>query len=126
LDDILETLFINLCRTGQLKAMPPRLYADDGINEVIRPLAYVEEAAIISFAAEMKFPVIPCCLCADQESHERKTAKKLIAQLAETIPEVRQVMLHALRNVRPTHLLDLNLFDPKQGRHEIEKGGNNE
>ena len=31
---------------------------------------------------------------------------ELVAKLEETIPDVRAVMLHALQNVRPSHLLD--------------------
>ncbi len=36
-DDIVETLFLNMFYGGRLKAMPPKLLADDQRNIVIRP-----------------------------------------------------------------------------------------
>ena len=49
-DDMVETLFLNLFHGGKLKSMPPKLLSDDGINMVIRPLAYCREKDIARYA----------------------------------------------------------------------------
>src|SRR5690606_2505733 len=105
-DDIIETALLNLLYSGQLKAMPPKLRSDDGRNTVIRPMAYCAEEEIAAFAQAMKFPIIPCDLCGSQENLQRKQVKRLIAELHAANRNVKGNMLNALRNVRPTHLLD--------------------
>jgi tRNA 2-thiocytidine biosynthesis protein TtcA len=108
-DDLIETLMLNLLYSGQLKAMPPKLFADDGTNIVIRPLAYCAEAEIAQFAAEKAFPIIPCDLCGSQEELKRRRVKEMISELHADNPNVRGNMFAALGNVRPTHLLDREL-----------------
>lgn len=108
-DDIIETLLLNLFFAGQLKAMPPRLESDDGRNTVIRPLCYAPEEEIIEFAELMAFPILPCNLCGSQDGLQRNQIKKLLATLSESHPHLKSSVLNALKNVRPTHLLDPRL-----------------
>jgi len=105
-DDSLETFLLNLFYSGKLQAMPASYRTDDGRFEVIRPLIECAEAEIAAFAAEQAFPIIPCKLCGSQDGLKRDAMTDLIAQLERDHPHVRAVMLNALRNVRPTHLLD--------------------
>jgi tRNA 2-thiocytidine biosynthesis protein TtcA len=113
-DDILETFLLNMMFNGTLKSMPPILRSDDGRNTVIRPLAYCREAEIEDFAALMRYPIIPCGLCGSQPNLKRKRIKKLIRDLSEEIPILRDNMLASLGRVIPSHLMDAKLFDFKK------------
>jgi len=105
-DDSLETFLLNLFYSGKLQAMPARYRTDDERFEVIRPLIECAESEIAAFATELAFPIIPCNLCGSQEGLKRDAMTALLADLERDNPHVRAIMLNALRNVRPTHLLD--------------------
>lgn len=109
-DDALHTLMLNLFFAGQLKSMPPKLQSDDGRNLVIRPLIYAQEEMIARFAALQAFPILPCNLCGSQENLQRKQMRTLLEELEAKHPGTKTSMLAALRNVRPTHLLDQGLW----------------
>jgi tRNA 2-thiocytidine biosynthesis protein TtcA len=105
-DDSLETFLLNLFYSGKLQAMPARYRTDDDRFDVIRPLIECGESDIAGFAAAQDFPIIPCNLCGSQDGLRRDAMTRLIDQLEQDNPNVRAVMLAALGNVRPTHLLD--------------------
>lgn len=105
-DDALETLLMNLLYAGRLQAMPASYRTNDGRFEVIRPLLECAEADIARFAAGAGYPIIPCNLCGSQEGLKRERVSRLLETLEAEIPNVRSVMLGALKNVRPSHLLD--------------------
>jgi tRNA 2-thiocytidine biosynthesis protein TtcA len=105
-DDSLETFLLNLFYSGKLQAMPASYRTDDGRFEVIRPLIECGEAEIAAFAAAQAFPIIPCNLCGSQDGLKRDAMTALLAQLERDNPHVRAIMANALRNVRPSHLLD--------------------
>lgn len=111
-DDLIETLMLNLFFSGSLKSMPPLLHSDDGRNTVIRPLAYAPEKEIARYAELRQFPIIPCDLCGSQENLQRKKVKTLLNELGRDIPNLRPSILAAMGNVRPSHLLDRELFTP--------------
>lgn len=110
-DDIVETFFLNLFYGGTLKAMPPKLLADDSRNIVIRPLAYCAEKDIIRYAQMKAFPIIPCNLCGSQENLQRQAIKEMLLQWEKIQPGRTEIIFRALRNVTPSQLADPQLFD---------------
>ncbi len=113
LDDLIETLLINLFFEGRLSTMPLRLVSDDGANTVIRPLGTCDEKDLQRYAWLRGFPIVPCgcplCGCSSLESR-RKQVKELIAKLEPSIPRLKASMLGAMGNVKLSHLLDLELL----------------
>ena len=111
-DDALETLLLNMCHQGQLKALPARYVARRGMD-VIRPLIYAAEADIAHFAKARGFPILPCNLCGSQPDGtpgSRQQMKVVLSALdGMGDGQARRNMLSALADVRPTHLLDRNL-----------------
>jgi tRNA 2-thiocytidine biosynthesis protein TtcA len=105
-DDALETLLLNLFHAGKLQAMPAAYRTDDGRFLVIRPLIECAESDIVEHAAEAGYPILPCNLCGSQSGLQREAMRELLDDLERRHPHVRAVMLNALRNVQPTHLLD--------------------
>jgi tRNA 2-thiocytidine biosynthesis protein TtcA len=110
-DDSLETFFMNLFHGGKLAAMPPRLLNDEGDIEVLRPLIYCAEDDLQRFADAMAFPIIPCDLCGSQEGLERNAMKAMLGEIEKRMPGRKDVMIRALGNVNPSHMLDTKLFD---------------
>lgn len=112
-DDLITTLLMSILYNGEIKSMPPKLLSDNKKHIVIRPLAYCQENDIIEYAKEQNFPIIPCNLCGSQENLIRKQVKQLIHNLAEKNPKVPSNILHALSSVKPSQLMDKNLWDFK-------------
>ena len=117
-DDSLETLMLNLFYAGKLQAMPAKYKTDDGRFEVIRPLIECAEKEIELHAKREEYPILPCNLCGSQDGLKRKKMSELLKQIETMIPDVRSVMLHALKNVQASHLLDKDLQDVWDKRPE--------
>lgn len=105
-DDLIRTLMMSILYNGDIRSMPPKLLSDNKKHIVIRPMCYVQEKDIITFAAEQAFPIIPCNLCGSQENMMRKKVAALIHQLADENPKVPSNMLHALQSLKPSQLMD--------------------
>lgn len=129
MDDIVETLFLNMFFQAKLKGMPPKLLSDDKRNIVIRPLAYCREKEIAKVAKDCEFPIIPCNLCGSQENLQRARIKAMIAEWDVANPGWVENIFHSLQNVSPSQLADPNLFDftnlaiDRSGERQLQKFG---
>jgi hypothetical protein len=76
----------------------------------LRPLVYCAEDDIRVFAEAEGFPILPCDLCGSQDNLQRKVVGRMLDDLERARPGTKQIMLAALQNVRPSHLLDRDLW----------------
>lgn len=113
LNDILETFFLNLFFAGKLETMPPKFKNDAGDLVVVRPLSFCKEIDIEAYSNFKQFPIIPCNLCGSQENLQRKKVKQMMAVWQTDFPNRNAIMMNALQNVFPSHLLDSDLYDFK-------------
>lgn len=111
LDDIVETMFLNMFHGARLKAMPPKLRSDDGRNVVIRPLTYCRETDLIEYAEHREFPIIPCNLCGSQENLQRQSIKAMLIDWDKKTPGRVEQVFKSIQNVSPSQLADRALFD---------------
>ncbi len=108
-DDFIETLLLNQFFIGTLKAMSPKMLCDSGDITVIRPLVYLAEDAIAAALQHTGMNAVRCsCPVADAD-HQRQRMKRLLSDLEQEIPQIKNSLLAALGNVQPRHLLDMNL-----------------
>ncbi|KLN65893.1 MULTISPECIES: tRNA 2-thiocytidine(32) synthetase TtcA [Vibrio] len=111
MDDIVETMFLNMFHGSRLKAMPPKLRSDDGRNVVIRPLTYCREKDLIKYAEHKDFPIIPCNLCGSQENLQRQSIKAMLIEWDKKTPGRVEAIFKSIQNVSPSQLADRDLFD---------------
>lgn len=112
-DDVVHTALLNLFYVGTTASMPPKLKSDDERNILVRPLCYVSEREIEELAAAWAFPVIPCNLCGSQDGLKRQRVKKLVRDLEKEIPNIYASIQTAMSNVKPSQMMDQNLWDFK-------------
>lgn len=118
-DDLIRTLMMSILYNGDIRSMPPKLLSDNKKHILIRPMCYVQEADIIKYANAQEFPIIPCTLCGSQDNLARKRIGRLIDQLTEENPKIPSNILHALQAVRPSQLMDQDLWNFRQLEKEL-------
>ena len=110
-DDLIQTLLMSIFFNGEVCSMPPKLLTNDKKHIVIRPMVYCQEKDIAAFARLQNYPIIPCQLCGSQKNLSRKKVATLIEKLALENPKIPSNILHALGNIKPSQLMDQNLWD---------------
>ncbi len=111
LDDMVETLFLNMFHGARLKSMPPKLVSDDKKNVVIRPMAYCRESDLETFSKIKNFPIIPCNLCGTQDNLQRKKIKAMLQAWDKEQPGRVVNIFKSMSRITKSHLLDRELFD---------------
>ncbi len=118
-DDLIRTLMMSILYNGDVRSMPPKLLSDNKKHIVIRPMCYVQERDIITYAEEQNFPIIPCTLCGSQENLARKRIGRLIDQLTEENSKIPSNILHALQSIKPSQLMDQDFWNFRDLEKEL-------
>lgn len=111
MDDIVETLLMNMFNNAKLKAMPPKLLSDDKRNVVIRPLSYCREKDIEQLSAVKNYPIIPCNLCGSQENLQRKKIKQMLNSWDQESPGRVESVFKSTQSISLSQLSDHDLYN---------------
>ena len=103
-DDLIETLFLNMCYAGEIAAMHPNQSFFDGRLRIIRPLAMVDQDKIRRFGSQMRFPRFenPCPSAGRSRRSEIKT---LLQGLYRANRKTKGNIFRAMGNVNSDYLL---------------------
>lgn len=103
MDDILETLFMNMMKKGEFATMPPVMPYVNYPLTVIRPLALCEERQVIACAQELGF-VSQACTCGFNLGGARKTTRKLIETLTGGSSLAKRNIFNSMSHIKADYL----------------------
>ncbi|WP_066638883.1 tRNA lysidine(34) synthetase [Desulfolucanica intricata] len=95
LDDVIETFFLNLFYTGQMRTFLPTVYLDRSDITLIRPLVYVTEKEVLKLVKKECLPIVNSKCPVDGKT-KREEVKETVTQLASQYPEFRAKFLTSL------------------------------
>ncbi|WP_294593811.1 ATP-binding protein [uncultured Bacteroides sp.] len=99
MDDILETLLMNITYQGAFSSMPPRLVMNKFDMVIIRPMCLVHESDLIEMAQVRGYrKQVKNCPYESQSS--RSTMKDVLKQLEAMNPEARYSLWGSMTNVQ--------------------------
>ena len=104
LDDIVETILMNMFFNGKIAAMKPVMKYERFDNTIIRPLAYVKEEQIRKFAVKKEF-INLVCNCVYGENSKRLELKSFIKMLEKENKSIRENIFKSLKKIESDYLL---------------------
>jgi tRNA 2-thiocytidine biosynthesis protein TtcA len=104
LDDITETIMMNMAYFGEISAMNPYLDLFGGKLTMIRPLCYLEKKEIIRFFNQFDFPDLHY-ECPIGDTSRRQTVRETIESLQKKCPYVKKNIFKSLKKIKKDYLL---------------------
>ncbi|MDD5115909.1 MAG: ATP-binding protein [Candidatus Omnitrophica bacterium] len=104
MDDIIETVLLNLFFQGEISSMVPKQELFKGKIKLIRPLAYVEERLIERFAKEAGLGY-DTCACPHSVNSNRSRMSRIIRQLEKVCPDVKKNIFRSVKRIKKEYLL---------------------
>ena len=97
-DDAVETFLMSLLFEGRLSCFQPVTYLDrTGVTQ-IRPMLYLTEGMVRSFAGEHALPVVHN-VCPSDKHTKRQEVKDLIVTLSATYPDLKNRVFGAMQRL---------------------------
>ena len=103
MDDIVETLLLNIFYHGEFAAMNPRQELFGGKIVIIRPLCYVEESVLKKFAKECGFKA-QVSTCPNAEISKRRVVKNFIKKIKEDCSYVKTNIFRSVSRVKEEYI----------------------
>ncbi len=104
-DDVIETFFLSLLFEGRLSTFATKSFMDRTGVTLIRPLTYIFERDLVSFAKELPCVKNPCP--ADKIT-QRQKMKDLISSLQQKYPDIKERIFTAISHPERYNLWDKN------------------
>ncbi|MCF7916439.1 MAG: hypothetical protein K9L61_01515 [Candidatus Omnitrophica bacterium] len=104
LDDITETILMNMFFFGQISSAPPALDMFSGQIKLIRPLAYLKKEDILDFAKLISIPYTKYN-CPYGAGNRREKVKKIINDLERNCPQIKKNIFRSLKKIRKDYLV---------------------
>lgn len=105
LDDIIETLLMNMLYKGEFSGMPPFVPYEKYPVSVIRPLCYCEESEIIEFIKDLDLSC-PACNCGVSLNSNRLHIRRQIELLTEGKSSLKRNLFESMRHIQMDYLLN--------------------
>jgi tRNA(Ile)-lysidine synthase TilS/MesJ len=104
LDDIIETLFMNMMQKGEISTMIPVMPYRKYPLTILRPLALVEERQILRFIKSMDLER-STCTCSYGDNSARKEIRERIKVMTKDNSSVKRLIFRSLSKVNLEYLL---------------------
>ncbi len=105
MDDINETLLMNIIFSGTISSMKPKQELFNGKLTIIRPLCYVTEEQIRKYVKKNSLPVIDKICSYRGKSVQREVIKNFIETLYKKNKKIKKNIFSSLRNVNLKYVL---------------------
>jgi len=102
-DDIAETVLLNLLFHGEISTMNPSQEMFGGGITIIRPLSYIEEREILSYAREAGF-LEEKKSCPNADNSKRKFVEDFIKEAVKISPAIKTNLFRAPSRIKEDYL----------------------
>lgn len=102
-DDAIETMLLNLFYHSSISSLPPKMKMFENRIELIRPLMYLTDAQLKTFAQIQNYPHEKK-ICPHDKNTQRFKIKQLLQKLEKENSEIKNNIFNAMGNIYPDYL----------------------